>query len=322
MKQVCGSIRFSLSLIAWMAVIGLNFDVPTGFAQAEQDNPDQNTSSESKGDDDPYGLNKTPEAAKNIGVDSHIGDFLEMDLAFNDEQNRRVKIGDYFDGKQPVMLSFNYSNCPKLCSVQLENMTSTLRELDFKVGKDFQIVSVSIDPMEQTSRARKTKELYTQQYNQEGTENGWHFLTGDRDEIVALADICGFRYKYVREQKLYSHPPVFILISPEGKIVRYIHGLDYDKKTIELALIESAEGKIGSPINILSYGIGCFTFNESTGKYSFQAMAIMRIGGAITAILLMVTLVPYWFFRRGNHSDDIDEKNTGLSAVTPSGSSG
>jgi protein SCO1/2 len=172
---------------------------------------------------------------------------------------------------------------------------------------------------EQTSRARQTKELYTQQYNKQGTEDGWHFLTGDRDEIVALADICGFRYKYVRDQKLYSHPPVFILISPKGKIVRYIHGLDYDPKTIELALIEAAEGKIGSPINILSYGIGCFTFDEATGKYSFQAMAIMRIGGAITAFLLVVMLVPYWFSRRGKASQV--ENNSELPAMNASGNS-
>lgn len=311
--------RTSLLLIAVTAISGVVPGARTCFAQLEAAQDDV-VESQNAQSNDPYGLNQKPEVAKNIGVDSHVGDFIEMDLAFNDEQNRRVKIGDYFDGKQPVLLSFNYSNCPKLCSVQLENMTSTLREIKFKVNEDFQFVSVSIDPSEQTSRARKTKEVYTQQYNQPGTEAGWHFLTGDRDEIVALADICGFRYKYVREQKLYSHPPVFIMISPQGKIVRYIHGLDYDPKTIELALIESAEGKIGSPINILSYGIGCFTFNESTGKYTFQAMAIMRIGGAITAILLIVTLLPYWFFRRGNHAND--KEQTDLPMVNPSGSSG
>jgi protein SCO1/2 len=327
MKQVCVPIRFSFYLIAWLAVAGTSFGAPACFAQSEAseselDQQEQESSDSDQPKNDPYRLNEKPDAAKNIGVDSHIGDFLEMDLAFNDEQNRRIKIGDYFDGQQPVMLSFNYSNCPKLCSVQLENMTSTLREIKFKVGEDFQVVSLSIDPTEQTSRARKTKELYTQQYNKKGSEDGWHFLTGDLDEIESLADICGFRYKYVREQKLYSHPPVFILISPEGKIVRYIHGLDYDPKTIELALIEAAEGKIGSPINILSYGIGCFTFNESTGKYTFQAIAIMRIGGAITALLLVVTLIPYWFLRRGTPVDEIDAKHGELSAVHPSGSSG
>jgi protein SCO1/2 len=299
--------RTRIALIAIFAIIGLSL-VTHCFAQDQTANsadPVQNS--------DPYGLNEKPEVAKGIGVDSQTGEFLVMDIPFHDDQNRYVKIGDYFDGKRPVLLSFNYSNCPKLCSVQLENMTDTLREIKFKVDEDFQVVSVSIDPNEQTSRARKTKEKYVQRYSKydrKGSENGWHFLTGKNKNIQLIADICGFRYKYVPEQKLYSHPPVFIMISPKGKIVRYIHGLDYDPDTIEKALIETAEGRIGSPINILSYGLGCFSFNESTGKYTLQAMAIMRIGGALTAILLLFTLVPYWFHRRGSKSDD--KKNSGL----------
>ena len=320
MQNFNRSNQFLLLLVASGAITVMTNIAPACFAQ-EESNPDSAKVSATKERvNDPYGLNDKPEAAKDIGVDSRIGEFLEMDVHFNDEQNRFVKIGDYFDGKQPVMLSFNYSNCPKLCSVQLENMTLSLREVASKaklrVGDDFQVVSISIDPTEQTSRARQTKEKYTTLYNQPGTENGWHFLTGDRQDIELMSDICGFRYKYIREQKLYSHPPVFILLSPQGKIVRYIHGLDYDPKTIKLALIESAEGKIGSPINILSYGIGCFLFDPSTGKYTFQAMAIMRIAGAGTVLILVLTLIPYWFFRRGYQSHD---RNTGL-AISSSNS--
>lgn len=277
----------------------------------------QETEAPKKEKKTPYGVNRTPEVAKNIGIDSQNGEFILKDITFTDEENRFVEMGRYFDGKQPVMLSFNYSNCPKLCSVQLENMVWALRQVDFKVGQDFQMVSVSIDPLEQTSTSRKTKEKYTKQYNVKGSEDGFHFLTGKEKNIELLADICGFRYKYVKEQKLYSHPPVFILVSPEGKIVRYIHGLDYDPDTIEKALIESAEGKIGSPINLLAYGLGCFTYDPTSGKYTFQAMAIMRIGGIITVALLLITLVPYWFFRRG--TTETDEKKTGL--PIPSGSS-
>jgi protein SCO1/2 len=255
-------------------------------------------------DNDPLGLREVPAEGQDIGVDDKIGEVLKMSVPFRDDQNNFLRINDLFDGKRPVMLSFNYSNCPKLCSVQLENMTLALREVDFTVGKDFQVVSISIDPNEQTSRARASKEKYVKLYNQPESADSWRFLTGKRDDIAAIAGQCGFRYKYVREQKLYSHPPVFILISPQGKIVRYIHGLDYDPDTIELALIEAAEGKIGSPINILSYGLGCFSFNEMTGKYTLQAMAIMRISGALTAVALLLGLVPYWFFRR-----DKTEKN-------------
>ena len=259
-------------------------------------------------DDDPYGIRTLPKEAEGIGVDSFVGEYLEADAGFRDSDNNLVRISDLFDGKRPVMLSFNYSDCPKLCSVQLENMTLALREVDskygMKVGPDFQVVSISMDPNEQSSRAREAKEKYVHLYNRSDSAEGWHFLTGEKQEITFVTDQVGFRFKYVPEQKLYSHPPVFILISPEGKIVRYIHGLDYDPNTIRWALIEAAEGKIGSPINILSYGLGCFSFNESTGKYTFQAMALMRIGGLITIAGLLIGLIPYWFFRRDNHPTD------------------
>ena len=243
---------------------------------------------------------KLPRVAENIGVDENEGVVILMDLMFRDTDGTLVELGSVFDGKQPVMLSFNYSDCPKLCSVQLQNMTSTLREVAkrFKVNEDFQVVSLSIDPNEQTVRLRQTRDKFVKQYNRPGTEDGWHFFTGDRESIARLTDVCGFRYRYIARQKYYSHPPVFILLSPEGKIVRYIHGLKYDAGTMEQAFIEAAEGKIGSPINILSYGMGCFVFDESTGKYTFQAMAIMRIGAFVTVLALVGSLVPYWFFSR------------------------
>lgn len=244
--------------------------------------------------------NRIPEVAKDIGVDSHVGEILDMDVGFTDDHGNYIRIKDLLAPGRPLMLSFNYSNCPKLCSVQLENMVLALRDIKFDIGKDFDLVSVSIDPLEQISRARSTKEKFMTIYNKPETAEGWHFLVGKEDMIKYLADTCGFRYKYVKRQKLYSHPPVFILISPKGKIVRYIHGLDYDSKTIEQALVEATEGKIGSPINWLSYSLGCYLFDETTGKYSFQAMVMMRLGGLATVVLLLGTLVPYWFFRKGH----------------------
>jgi len=298
--------RTALTLAACFAVVTWG---GRAFGQTSEDESSKTPTEITKGSD-PYGFNEKPRVGQNIGIDSQTGEFIVRDISFHDEENRFVPIGKYFDGKRPVMLSFNYSDCPKLCSVQLENMTDTLRDIKFKVDEDFQMVSLSIDPHEQTSRAKQTKAKYVKRYSQfdrKNSQDGWHFLTGDEVDIQLLADICGFRYKYIREQKLYSHPPVFILISPQGKIVRYIHGLNYDARTIEQALVESAEGKIGSPINILNYGLGCFSFNESTGRYTFQAMAIMRIGGALTAILLVGTLVPYWLFRRGAKKGESDD---------------
>ena len=260
--------------------------------------------------------NKKPEVSENIGVDSMTGDMIPMGLQFRDTDGVLTELGSLFDGKQPVMLSFNYSDCPKLCSTQLQNMTQTLRAVKkkFKVNDHFQMISISIDPNEQTVRLRETENKYIKQYNEPGTEDGWHFMTGKQAEIKKLADACGFRYRYIARQKYYSHPPVFILISPEGKIVRYIHGLNYEVATIEQALIESAEGKIGSPINWLSYGLGCYVYDESSGQYNFQSMMIMKIGAAITVIALLVTLVPYWLF--SSKTDDETDPTTVVEPAT------
>lgn len=292
--------------------------IGSGKSKSDETGSDETSSDES----DPLGLQKMPSEGEGIGVDEKLGNVINGRIKFHDSENRLVNFGDFFDGQRPVMLSFNYSDCPKLCSVQLTNMTQSLREIDFEVGKDFDVVSISIDPNEQTSRARETKDKYAGMYNRAGSEIGWHFLTGDRADIKAVADQCGFRYKYIAEQKLYSHPPVFILISPEGKIVRYIHGLDYDPDTMRQALIEAAEGKIGSAINYLSYGIGCFSYNDSTGKYTFQAMAVMRIGGLITVLGLLVTLVPYWFFRRNSDSAETHGGGPKFGLAKPVGETG
>ena len=242
--------------------------------------------------------NQVPKAAEGIGVDSKLGDTIDPELSFTDEDNNFVRMGDFFDGKRPVILSFNYSNCPKLCEVQLKLMVTALRDVEFDIGKDFQLVSVSIDPQEQLSRLRGMKDRYASVYNREGSESSFHFLKGDSVAVKHLADLCGVKYKYIARQKLFSHPPVFLLISPKGKIVRYIHGLKYDPVTIYRALVEAAEGKIGSPINRLTFVTGCFLFDETTGKYAMPAMYLMRIAGACTIFFLVIGIVPYWWVRR------------------------
>ena len=257
---------------------------------------------------DPFGINQVPRATQGTGVEPKIGTMIDPDIHFHDHDNRFVKIGDYF-GDKPLMLSFNYSNCPKLCSVQLENMVKCLARIKFQVGVDFDMVSVSIDPLEQSSRSREQKDKYVHMYNQGESINGFHFLTGEEEAIDYLADLCGFKYKYVPSQKLYSHPPVFILVAPDGKIVRYIPGLTYEPDTIEKALIETSEGKIGgSAFDWASYALGCFVFDESRGKYTFQAMALMRAGAVLTIVGLVVGLLPYWFFRKGS-SDSVPAKS-------------
>jgi protein SCO1/2 len=315
----CGNLLVFLSSLLCLGFAGnITWGQNPSEITAQQNTTKRWSEPRQRATNDPYGLNSVPLEGQDIGVDSREGTLIDGDLQFLDTENRSVLFSDFFRGtRKPVMMSFNYSDCPKLCSVQLENMTLALREVDLRVGRDFEFISVSIDPQETTTTAKKNKEIYTRLYNRPDTNEGWHFLVGQEDSIKNLADQCGYIYKYIPEQKLYSHPPAFILLSPAGEIVRYIPGLDYDPQTIRLALIESAAGKIGSPVDWAMYSLGCFSYDGTMGKYTFQAMALMRIAGLVTVVLMLGCLIPYWFW--GNRER---EKGSGNEAAIEPGRRG
>ncbi|MBL8890032.1 MAG: SCO family protein [Planctomycetaceae bacterium] len=229
-----------------------------------------------------------------VGVEERTGVQLPLDLAFTDEQANRRYLGDFFDGVRPVMLSLNYSDCPMLCSVQFTNLTNTLKGMGFRPNTDFQIVSISLDPTETPSRARETKSKYVTLYDRQETADGWHFLVGAPVEIRNVADTIGFKYKRIANGH-FVHPPLVVLCSPSGKVVRYIHGLEVESGVLDQALIEAAAGKIGSPIN--QFLFACYQFNSATGHYSPNAVFLMKVGGAATVLVLVASLVPYWVRR-------------------------
>jgi protein SCO1/2 len=228
------------------------------------------------------------EVIERTGVD------LPLDAGFTNDAGNRKQLFDYFDGTRPVLLSLNYSDCPMLCSVQFQNLTNTLKQMGFRPKEDFQIVSISLDPTETPARARETKSKYLTLYDRPETAEGWHFLVGDAAEVRRVADTIGFKYKRLANGH-YVHPPLIVLCSPGGKVVRYIHGLEVEPGVLNQALIEAAEGKIGSPINRFLFA--CYQFNTSTGHYTPNAMFLMKLGGAATVVALAACLIPYWFRR-------------------------
>lgn len=240
-----------------------------------------------------------------VGVDERTGVQLPLDLAFTDEQANRRYLGDFFDGVRPVVLSLNYSDCPMLCSVQFTNLTNTLKGMGFRPNTDFQIVSVSLDPTETPARARETKNKYVTMYDRPETADGWHFLVGAPVEIGKIANTIGFKYKRIPNGH-FVHPPLVVLCSPSGKVVRYIHGLEVESGVLDQALIEAAAGKIGSPIN--QFLFACYQFNSTTGHYSPNAVFLMKVGGAATVVVLVACLLPYWVRRKDSKSSANDDR--------------
>jgi protein SCO1/2 len=239
-------------------------------------------------------IGSKPKALEGVGVTEHPEAQIPLDLKFVDTQGRKVKLAQYFDGKRPVILTLNYSNCPKLCSVQLNGLVNAIRKMPWKLGEEYQIVTVGIDPSETSDRARLTKQRYLQRYGRPGSGEGWHFLVGREENIRRVADTVGFHYRLVGKQ--YVHAAVLIICTPEGRVSRYIYRIEYDPQTLRFSLYEAAQGRVGSSMDqVLMY---CFHYDASSGRYSLAAFNLMRAGGVLTVLIFGGMLSAYWLRER------------------------
>lgn len=234
----------------------------------------------------------TPEEVQGVEITPHLGETIPLDLEFVDEQGRPVELGEYFDGERPVVLSMGYYGCPMLCDLVWMGTFQALRELKWTAGQEFQVVNVSIDHEETPRMARAKKDDYLESYGRPSAMNGIHFLTGEPEAIRSLADVVGFGYRYVPERDEYAHAAGIMVLSPNGKLSRYLFGVQYEPKTVRMALLEASEGKIGNALDrVVMY---CFHYNPAEGKYTMAAMNVMRLVGAFTVVVLGTLIAVLW----------------------------
>jgi len=222
-------------------------------------------------------------ALKEVGFDQNLNAQIPLTLKFRDQNGQPVQLADYF-GKRPVILVMGYSNCPLLCSQVLGEVTRSLKPLDPSIGKDFDVLTVSINPKETPEQADSLRRNYLKRYNRDGAEAGWHALTGDEPSIMALAKAVGFRYTYSPKLNLYAHASGFVLLTPSGRISRYFYGIEYPARELKYALSEAKSSRIGSPIDKLV--LYCYDFDPATGKYTLAIMTLIRVFGVATALAL------------------------------------
>lgn len=236
-----------------------------------------------------------PKELEGIGISEHPGARLPLDLEFTDEDGKPVRLAQYFSGTRPVILTMGYYRCPMLCTLVLNSLVDGIRDLAWTPGREFEIVTVSIDPLETPTLARLKKQNYLEEYARPAAAQGWHFLTGREENIKKLADAVGFGYRYVEERQQYAHPAAIFVVTPDGRMARYLYGVVYQPKTVRLALTEAGQGKIGTTADqLLLY---CFHYDAHEGRYVLASTNIMRFGGATTALVVGAWLVTSW--RRG-----------------------
>ncbi len=235
---------------------------------------------------------RLPPELEGVGVTPHFNARLPLDLAFVDSDGRDVTLGQFFDGKRPVILTMNYSSCPRLCSLQLHGLLSALNAMPWDLGRQFQIVTVIIDPSESPERAALARHGYLQSYVRGGGGPGWHFLTGHDEDIKQVAAAAGFRYRYVPEPRQFVHPAVIMLCTPDGRVSRYLDGIKFDPQTLRLALVEASEGKVGTTFDrVLLF---CFHYDPANGRYGPAAFHLMQIAGGLTVVILGGVLAVFW----------------------------
>lgn len=241
-----------------------------------------------------------PREVEDVTIEQKLGGQIQLNLSLTDSRGRKVKTGYFIDGKKPTIITLNYSNCPMLCSVQLDQLAKSLAELDLQIGRDFQMLTVSIDPKETPEVAAKTKSKYVDllRRTQPTVEEGWAFCTAQQPMITRLADNLGFRYTYDSKSGEYYHPAMLAFVSPTGVITRYSLSVDFPPADLKKALVEAGEGSVGSPVDQVL--LWCFSYDPESNSYVPQAWKMMRLAGAGTVGLMLACLAPYWIGRKAS----------------------
>jgi protein SCO1/2 len=225
-----------------------------------------------------------PPGLEGVGIDQRLNEQVPLNLTFKDEQGKTVKLGDYFHEGRPVILNLVYFQCPMLCTEVLNGLTSALKVIRFTPGKEFEVVTVSIDPRETPQLAANKKEMYLKKLGNPDAAKGWHFLTGEQPQIAALAQAVGFRYRFDAKQDQFAHAAGIMLLTPAGKVAQYYFGVEYSAKDMRLGIVEASQNKIGSLADyVLLY---CYHYDPRTGRYGATITNIIRLAGIATVAVL------------------------------------
>lgn len=247
-----------------------------------------------------------PDALQNLGIDEHLGDYIPLDAKFADSNGDSVLLGDLLEDGKPVLLNPLYYECPMLCGLVLDGTINVIEDMVWKPGKEFIVISISIDPEEDAELAARSKENYLSQMDST-TKAGWYFLTGKKSQIDKVVEAVGFRYKEIEDTGEFAHSAAIMLLSPDGKITRYLYGISYDEFNVRSALYESADGKIGNTIDkVVMY---CYQYDPDSGSYAPVAINIMKLGGLATLIILGIFLGSLWLREKRKNQNSKTEFN-------------
>jgi protein SCO1 len=223
-----------------------------------------------------------PAQLQTVGVEEHLGRVIDLNLEFSDENGARVRLKDFFHQGRPVILDLVYYRCPMLCNLVLNGQTEVMRELPWTPGNEYEVVTVTIDPHESAELAREKKAQYLKTFGRPAP--GWHFLTDYAGNAKRLAAQVGFRYTYDARQDQYAHSAAITILSPQGKVARYLYGIHFKTRDMRFSLAEASENRTTMAVEkVLLF---CYHYDPQANSYTLFATNLMKFGGVVTILLL------------------------------------
>ena len=274
MKQL-----LTLSFLVLFGLWARAHDEAQAFASASTAHPTEYT-----GETQPKIANEIPEELKGVGITEKIGDSLDLSLLVTNEKGEKLPLSTYFSKHRPVIFSPVYFNCPGLCNFHLNGLVDALKQVDWSPSQKFEIIAMSFDSKETSEIAAKKKDNYLKVYGRPGTEDGWHFVTADEATVKKITESVGFKFKWNEKDSQWAHASAAIVVSPDGKISRYLHGIMFEPRDVKLALNEAADGKVGNIVD--NAMLFCFKYDNHQSKYGLQVFQLMKVAGAITLLVM------------------------------------
>ena len=245
-----------------------------------------------------FAAESIPPTLQSVGVSENVGQKVETSFLLKSHDGEVFDFNSLFDGQRAVVLNLAYYSCPMLCHLVSGGLAEGMTGLPFDVGSKYKAVTVSIDPEDTAETASAFRSRYLKELDQGSGESDWHFLYGDQNAISEITKAVGFNYRFDPRSEEFAHSAVIIILTPDGKISKYLYGIQFRPFDLKLALLEAIDKKYISTVDrVLLF---CYNYDPQSRKYVLFAQNLMRIGGLAT-----IGLILYLFYRLRKAEHDI-----------------
>lgn len=229
-----------------------------------------------------------------MGIDEKLGVYIPSDIELVNESGQPVTMDELISNEVPTVLSLVYYDCPRVCNLASDGLLQVIGELGYlDIGDDYKVLTVSFDPEEDSELASSKGEHYRGALKDKAPDpSAWQFLTADQENIKKLTDTVGFRY--FKDGEEFAHGSALIILTPEGKVSRYLHGIQHESPDFRLSLLEASRGEIGSSKLMNKVLLFCYGFDPIGKRYALKALNVVKASGVVTLLLLAGTLTYFW----------------------------